>query len=46
MKKPNWKLWLKDKKECKFWLDQYVAKKILKKSFNESNLHLRRTDHN
>src|SRR3989338_2269590 len=46
MKKPDWKLWLKDKKECKFWLDSYIGKKILKKSSDESRLHLRRTDHN
>jgi len=46
MKKPDWKLWLKDEKECKFWLDNYIRKKILKKSSDESRLHLRRTDHN
>ena len=46
MRKPDWKLWLKDKRECKFWLDSYIRKKILKKSFNESKLHLKRTDHN
>ena len=46
MKRPNWKLWLKNKKECKFWLDNYIKKKILKKSYEESKLHLRRTDHN
>lgn len=46
MKKPDWKLWLKDKKECKFWLDSYIGKRILKKSSDDSRLHLRRTDHN
>ena len=46
MKKPNWKLWLKDKKECKFWLDTYIKKKILKEVSDESKLHLKRTDHN
>lgn len=46
MKKPSWKLWLKDKKECKFWLDNYIRKKILKKSPDDTRLHLRRTDHN
>lgn len=46
MKKPDWKLWLKDEKECKFWLDSYIRKKILKKSSNESRLYLKRTDHN
>ena len=46
MKKPDWKLWLKDKKECKFWLDSYIRKKILKRASDDSRLHLRRTDHN
>ncbi len=46
MKKPDWKLWLKNKKECKFWLDKYIQKGILKKIPDESRLHLRRTDHN
>lgn len=46
MKKPNWKIWLKDKKECKSWLNEYIKKGILKKSSNESVLHLKKTDHN
>ncbi len=46
MKRPNWKLWLEDKKECKFWLDNYIKKKILKKVSDESKLHIKRTDHN
>jgi len=46
MKRPNWKLWLKDKKECKFWLDSYIRKEILKKTKDESRLHIRKTDHN
>jgi len=46
MKKPDWKLWLKDKKECKTWLDEYIRKELLRKSADESRLHLRKTDHN
>lgn len=46
MKKPSWKLWIKNKEECKFWLDNYIQKKILKKGYDDSRLHLRRTDHN
>jgi uncharacterized protein (UPF0332 family) len=46
MKKPNWKIWLKDKKECKSWLDTYIRKKILKKVSDESKLHIKRADHN
>ncbi|MCX6742487.1 MAG: hypothetical protein NTX24_04945 [Candidatus Pacearchaeota archaeon] len=46
MKKPNWKIWIKNREECEFWLDLYMKKGILKKSKDESKLHLRRTDHN
>ncbi len=46
MRKPDWKLWLKDKKECKFWLDSYIQKRILKRVSDESRLHIKRTDHN
>jgi uncharacterized protein (UPF0332 family) len=46
MKKPNWKIWLKDEKECKSWLDSYVKKKILRTVFDESKLHIKKTDHN
>ena len=46
MRKPNWKLWLTDRQECKFWLESYIRKRILKKSSDDSKLHLRRADHN
>lgn len=46
MKKPNWKIWLKDKAECKFWLDCYIKKKILKNVGDDSKLHIKRCDHN
>ena len=41
MRKPDWKLWLKDQKECKFWLDNYLRKRIIKKVPDESRLHLK-----
>lgn len=46
MRKPDWKLWLKDKNECKSWLDSYIDKRILKKVSDQSRLHIKRTDHN
>tara|TARA_Y100000310_G_C20642986_1_gene794990 strand:- start:868 stop:1410 length:543 start_codon:yes stop_codon:yes gene_type:complete len=46
MQRPDWKLWIKNKKECKFWLDNYIKKKILKKGPEDSRLYLRKTDHN
>ena len=44
--KPNWRDWLKNKKECKFWLDKYTKSKILQKRKDESNLYIRKSDHN
>jgi uncharacterized protein (UPF0332 family) len=46
MKKPDWKIWLKDKNECKFWLDSYMKKKIIRKVLDDSKLHIKKTDHN
>ena len=46
MKKPDWKIWIEDKKECKLWLNNYIKKKILRKCKDESILHLKKTDHN
>lgn len=46
MKKPDWKLWMKDKNECKSWLDRYIKKNILRKTKDEAKLYLRKTDHN
>lgn len=46
MKKPNWQLWIKDKKECELWLEKYKKKKILKQSPDESASYLRKADHN
>jgi len=45
-RKPNWTLWLNDAGACKFWLDNYIRKGILRKGEDESRLHLRKTDHN
>src|SRR3989344_2662648 len=46
MKKPNWKLWLKEKKECKVWLDIYIKKRILEKKKDESRLYFNKSEHN
>lgn len=46
MRKPDWKLWMKNPKECKFWLDSYVKRNILLKSLDESGLYLKKTNHN
>jgi len=46
MKKPNWKLWLKNKEDCKFWLEYYLKRRILKKHKDESKLYLKKVDHN
>jgi|SRR3989344_2147646 len=46
MKKPDWKIWIKDKKETEIWLKRYFKKEILKKSVDDSSLYLRRAEHN
>ena len=46
MRKPDWRVWLENKENCKHWLDYYLKKAILRKSSDESRLHLRKTDHN
>ncbi len=46
MKKPDWKIWIEDKKECELWLTNYIGKKILRKSGDESKIYLKKTDHN
>lgn len=46
MRKPDWKVWIKSKKECKVWLNNYIKKGLLRKSLEESKLYLRKTDHN
>src|SRR3989338_8527097 len=46
MKKPDWNLWMEDKKECTLWLENYMKKGMLKKSKDESKLHIKKADHN
>lgn len=44
--KPNWKIWMKDKKECKNWLENYKIKKILRVSEDDSKLYMKKAGHN
>ncbi len=46
MKKPDWRIWIKDKKECRSWLIQYIKKGMLRERRDESRLHLGKADHN
>lgn len=46
MKKPDWRIWIKSRKECKVWLVRYIKRGLLRKSSEESRLYLRKTDHN
>ena len=46
MKKPNWRIWIKSSEECRTWLKIYVQRGILRKSGDESSLHIKKTDHN
>src|SRR3989344_8684715 len=46
MKNPDWKHWLNDWKECKQWLEIYLKKDMLRKSADNSRLHLKKCAHN
>jgi len=46
MRRPDWRIWLKNKEECKNWLENYIKKGLLTKKSDESGLYLRKTDHN
>jgi uncharacterized protein (UPF0332 family) len=46
MKKPDWKIWIDNKEECKLWLMKYLKTKALIKSFDEARLYLKKTEHN
>lgn len=46
MKNPNWRVWIKNKNECRTWLGSYLKKGILKRSLDESTLHLQKANHN
>lgn len=45
-KKPDWKLWIRDKEECRMWLENYISKRILRRTGDESGLYIRKTNHN
>ena len=46
MRAPDWQNWLKDKEDCKNWIHNYLNKSILKKSKDDSRLHLKKAEHN
>lgn len=46
MRKPDWKLWMEEREECRSWLDNYLRKNLLRKGADESRLHIRKADHN
>ncbi len=46
MKKPEWNKWVKDKEDCKGWLDSYTYKKIIIKSKKESDFYFKKSIHN
>ena len=46
MRKPDWKIWLNNRQECRFWLEKYIKEGILKRKEDESKFYLKKTDHN
>ena len=46
MKKPDWKIWINDKEECKSWLKSYLDKGIIRKRKENSLLYIKKAEHN
>lgn len=46
MKKPDWRIWMDNRKECEMWLNAYLKKGVLRKSDDESKLHIKKAGHN
>lgn len=45
-KYPSWQLWVKDRDECKSWLDMYLGKRVLKRDALPTEEHLRKAEQN
>ncbi len=46
MNKPDWKIWINNKGACARWLSEYIKKRILRKSIDNSKLHSKKSNHN
>ena len=46
MKKPDWRIWIRNKEECRIWLESYVKKKMLIKNKREEKLYFNKSEHN
>lgn len=46
MKKPNWRTWLEDRKECETWHNWYLGKGILRRQRLSPDQHLKKALHN
>ncbi|MBD3248743.1 hypothetical protein GF336_01740 [Candidatus Woesearchaeota archaeon] len=46
MKKPNWRKWIKNKEDCKNWLDSYLKKEMIAESDKEKKMYYNKSMHN
>jgi len=46
MKRPNWKVWLENRKECKRWNNFYLKKRVLREQSLKQEDYLRKALHN
>ncbi len=46
MKLPNWRDWVKSKRLCKRWLNDYIKKGVLRKTRLSKELYLKKAKHN
>lgn len=45
-RKPDWRQWLLDERECQDWLNHYLARNMLRKSKDEASLYIERAQDN
>lgn len=43
---PDWQLWIRDEKECKEWMEQYLRKRVLKAETRMPGDFMKKAEHN
>jgi uncharacterized protein (UPF0332 family) len=46
MKKPDWKAWLRDRKECRTWYEYYKSHKMIRKTALKPDSYMKKAVHN
>ncbi len=43
---PDWRIWIKDERECKEWLEQYLRRQVLRAETRKPEDFLKKAEHN